>query len=388
MKFLMATCGGADLPKLAPAMERQNALAGLYVSVKKPDGVPATKFHRAWIFHLAMKPFYQLTSPGFIEQAHYRMFPLWRAWMRCQNPLPFDVAYGVLSYASEAFEIAERRGALKVIDASSSHPTTAFGYWQRECDLWSPGAKVPIPRWLFARTNRELDRADLILCRSVFVRDTMIANGIPASKCALNPYGVDTSVFTQRPAVPEKPTFVSVGAICLRKGHQYLFRAFEKVRQVLTNAELICAGVYLPDFKKERPRWEGTFTHYPHLPHAELAKVLQRATAFVFPSNEEGFARALIEGLAVGLPIITTYESGATTVMQDGVQGFIVRTRDVNQLAESMIRVATDRSLNERMGKAAQAAGAQANSWDDCAKRLIKTCQEALDQRGRHSSVA
>jgi glycosyltransferase involved in cell wall biosynthesis len=330
-----------------------------------------------------MKPFYHLTSQGFIEQAHYRLFPLWRLWMRHQNLPPFDVAYGIKSYAMELFEIAERRGALKVIDAANSHPTTAYGYWQRECDLWSPGGKVPTPRWAFARSNRELERADLIVCPSVFVRDTMIANGLPENKCALNPYGVDTSVFTPRPVVPEKTTFVCVGAICLRKGHQYLFRAFEKVRQVLKNAELICAGVYLPDFKAERPRWEGTFTHYPHLPHAELAKVLQRATAFVFPTNEEGFSLAVIEALAVGLPVITTYESGATTLMQDGVQGLIVRTRDVNQLAEAMIRVATERALNERMGKAAQAVGAQANSWDDCAKRLISLCQEALDRRHR-----
>src|SRR5436190_21113791 len=123
--------------------------------------------------------------------------------------------------------MAERTGAIKVIDASSSHPTTFFGFWQREIDIWCPGATPGIPRWLFARATRDLEQADIVLCPSVFVRDTMLHNGIPESKCFINPYGVDTSIFTPRPAPPDAPVFISVGAICLRKGHQYLFRAFQ-----------------------------------------------------------------------------------------------------------------------------------------------------------------
>ncbi len=113
----------------------------------------------------------------------------------------------------------------------------------------------------------------------------------------LNPYGVDTSIFTPRTTMPAKPRFVCVGTICLRKGHQYLFRAFEKVRKVLPDAELVCVGGYYPDFKKEKLRWQGTFTHRQNISNAELAKTLRESTAFVFPSNEEGFAKAIIEGM-------------------------------------------------------------------------------------------
>jgi glycosyltransferase involved in cell wall biosynthesis len=209
----------------------------------------------------------------------------------------------------------------------------------------------------------------------------MLYNGIPESKIFLNPYGVDTSMFTPRTALPKKPRFVCVGTICLRKGHQYLFRAFEKVRKALPEAELVCAGGYYPDFKLERKRWEGTFIHYEHLPHSELAKILQEATAFVFPSNEEGFARAIIEGMAAGLPVIATHESGATTLVDDGVEGIIVKARNVDQIAEAMIRAATNREENEKMGKAAYARGAKNNTWGDFADRLLKICSEALDKR-------
>src|SRR5207302_10921138 len=114
-------------------------------------------------------------------------------------------AYSIPGQATELFELAEQAGALKVIDSVNSHPTSAYGFWQRECDLFSPGATPTVPRWIFARANRELERADLILCPSTFVRDSMLYNGIPESKCALNPYGVYPKEFTPRARLPEKP---------------------------------------------------------------------------------------------------------------------------------------------------------------------------------------
>src|SRR2546421_2303648 len=107
-----------------------------------------------------------------------------------------------MGYGTEPFDRAERIGALKVLDCPNSHPTTYHGFWQRECDLWCPGERVPIPRWMFARMNREVELADLILCPSKFVYDTMLLNGIAADKCFINPFGVDTKLFTPRQSLP------------------------------------------------------------------------------------------------------------------------------------------------------------------------------------------
>ena len=187
----------------------------------------------------------------------------------------------------------------------------------------------------------------------------------------INIMGVDPSIFQKRETVPDTPRFISVGTICLRKGHQYLFRAFEIVKKTLPNAELICSGGYKSDFRLERPKWEGTFTHYEHLPQRELNKLLRTSTAFVFPSQEEGIARAQVEALASGLPVIGTYPGGATTLVDDGVEGFIVPPRDPQKLAEAMIRVAKDRDLNRRMGEAAYRKGGVKNTWQDYGDRLL-----------------
>ena len=371
LKVLLATAGGWHLPHTAREMNTRGALAGLWISGKNNTKIPQDKYRRCWPFHLAMKPFYHLTPQIWTERAFYFNFPFWRGWLARQPWPEVNVVQTILGYASELFEQAEQIRALKVVDCPNSHPTSYYGYWQRECDLWCPGEQVPIPRWMFARMNRELERADVVLCPSNFVRDTMIENGIAVGKCFVNPFGVDTNTFQPRKTVSENIRFVCVGTICLRKGHQYLFRAFELVRRQMPNAELVCVGDIKTDFRRELPKWRGLFTHVPHLGHSELAKLLATCTAFVMPSQEEGFARVLSEAMAAGLPILASRESGATTLVTDGVEGFIVRARDPQHIADAMIRVAGDRELNWRMGEAAHRKGAVRNTWQDYSDRLL-----------------
>ena len=345
------------------------------------------KYRRCWPFHLAMKPFYHCTPQIWREHAFYAFFPVWRAWLKCQTWPAADEVQAIMGYATETFDVAEKTGALKVIDCQNSHPTSLYGYMQRECDIWCPGEKVPVPQWMFARMNRELERADMIIVQSKFCKESMICNGIPAEKVMVNPMGVDTSIFQKRESVPAKPRFVCVGTICVRKGHQYLFRAFELVKKRLPDAELICVGDVKCDFRKEWPRWRGRFTHHERLSHAEIAGLFQSCTAFVFPSQEEGIARAQIEALAAGLPLIGTHEGGATTVVNDGVEGFIVNGRDPGQIAGAMIRLATDAGLNRKMGEAAFQRGAVKNTWQDYGDRLLAEYARRLNRPARAASL-
>jgi glycosyltransferase involved in cell wall biosynthesis len=371
MQVFLSSCGGWHLPQTAKAFEARQALAGLWVSEKNVTGISPDKFRRCWPFHLAMKPFYHFAPQIWTERAFYALLPVWQKWFLSQSLPRFDVVQAIMGYATEPFSVAEKTKALKVVDCANSHPTSYHGFWQRECDLWCPGEKVPVPRFMFARMNRELEQADLVIVQSKFCRESMVSNGIPAEKVIINPMGVNPTVFKKRERVPDQIRFINVGTICLRKGHQYLFRAFQIVKKQLPAAELICVGNVKSDFRKEWGKWARTFRHIEHMPHSELAGLLQSCTAFVFPSQEEGIARAQIEALASGLPVIGTHEGGATTLVQDGVEGLIVRGRDPGHIAAAMLRVATDVSLNQQMGEAAHRKGAVGNTWQDYGDRLL-----------------
>ena len=375
MQVLLTTTRAWHLGQTAKAFSQRQALAGLWMADKNQTGIPANEYRRCWTYHAMMKPFYHCAPQIWDERATYWLSGFWRAWLRANLKTTrcpkFEAAQAITGFATEIFDRAEAVGALKVVDCPNSHPTTCHGFWQRECDLWCPGENVPIPRWMFARMNRELERADVVLCPSKFVRDTMVLNGIDPQKCFINPFGVDTSTFTPRIAPPAAPRFICVGTICLRKGHQYLFRAFAEVKKQLPQAELICVGEYKTDFRKERPKWEGLFKHHRFLDHTKLNELMKTCTAFVLPSCEEGLARVIPEAMAAGLPIIASHESGATTIVTDGVEGIIVPRRP-KTIAEAMIRIGSDARLCAEMGAAARIKGAASNSWQDYGDRLLE----------------
>jgi glycosyltransferase involved in cell wall biosynthesis len=379
MNVILASSRSWYLGNTSIALHERGVLSALLMADKKPSLLPPQLYRRCWPYHVAMKFFYHCTSQILEEKATYFFSHLYDSWLQKElRRRSYDVIHAIMGFGIHGFLHASSKNALKVVDCPNTHPVTYRGFWQRECDLWCPGENVPIPGRFFRRMTQELEMADLILCPSVFVKETMFLNGISDSKCFVNPFGVDSQLFKSRSHIPTAPKFICVGTICVRKGYQYLFRAFELVKKVIPNAELICVGDFKRDFAKEKPRWDGLFTHIPHVDHTTLAGILQKCSAFVFPSQEEGFARVLSEAMGAGLPIIASHESGATTLVRDGIEGFIVRGRDPQHIAEAMIRIALDLDLNLKMGNAAFEKGTSKNSWQDYGDRLLEEYQRRL----------
>lgn len=385
MQVLLTTTRAWHLAQTARAFSYRKALTGFWMADSKPIGLPLKEYRRCWPYHLAMKPFYHCAPQIWSERATYFFQWIFERWVRNQLQAPqsprCEVVQAITGLCTEPFRYANKVGALKVADCPNSHPTTLYGFWQRECDLWCPGEKVPIPRAIFARMNRELSQADMIIVQSRFCKESMVLNGITEDKVFINPMGVNTEIFKKRTAVAPAPRFVCVATICVRKGHQYLFRAFDILKQKIPDAELVCVGDYKRDFRKERAKWEGTYTHYPSLTHDQIAKLLPTCCAFVFPSQEEGIGRAQIEAMACGLPVIGTHEGGTSTIFANGEGGLIVNGQNPNSIANAMHLLATDRDLNWRMGEAAfQKAGAQ-NTWQDYGDRLLAEYERRLTQK-------
>ena len=357
MKVLLASTPPIYQQVAALQLLQQGCCAGLWTSDKLVFEPLRSLYRRCWPYHFAAKAFYHAATPGQRDNIVPRLWPIWDSWVTKQKrkvgALNIDIVFSVMGSCRGPFNLAEGIGALKVVDASSSHPTSFYGFWQRECDIWSPGMRVTLPRSLFRRCTQDLERADYILCSSLFVRDSMLYNGIQDAKLAVLPYGADVSTFTPSQSATAHPRFIAVGTLTLRKGTTYLLDAMRLVRQAHPEAELLLVGGVHDDMKGIISRWQGEFTHIPSVSHSELSTLLQQSLAFVFPSCEEGFARVLSEAMAAGLPIVATHESGASTVITDGENGFIVPPRQPGLLAERLLQLLEDPILAHRMGAAA-----------------------------------
>ena len=72
---------------------------------------------------------------------------------------------------------------------------------------------------------------------------------------------------------------------------------------------------------------------------------------FVLPSNYEGRARVLVEAMACGMPVITTDVSGASDVIIEGENGFIVPGNNSKALAQKIVYLLENPELRKEMGE-------------------------------------
>ena len=83
----------------------------------------------------------------------------------------------------------------------------------------------------------------------------------------------------------------------------------------------------------------------------DTEKILKETDILCLPSYREGLPKALIEGAALGLPIVTTNTVGCRDVVQDGVNGFLVPIKNIDQLANKLYELIINKKLREKMGK-------------------------------------
>lgn len=140
-----------------------------------------------------------------------------------------------------------------------------------------------------------------------------------------------------------------VGSGFERKGVNYLIGAVESVKEPVT-VLIVGRGPehkYLRMVKKQRVLFCG--------PQREINRYYAAADLFVFPTIYEPFGNVQLEALASGLPVITTGNSGAAEIIEEGVQGFVVREpEDSPALAEKLKLLIADRTRLGSMGREAR----------------------------------
>jgi glycosyltransferase involved in cell wall biosynthesis len=82
-----------------------------------------------------------------------------------------------------------------------------------------------------------------------------------------------------------------------------------------------------------------------HLPVHKVLNEISKATVLVLPSrrlrngDQDGFANVLTESMALGTPVITTTESAAPELIEDGVNGILVPANAPELIAEAIMRI-------------------------------------------------
>lgn len=115
--------------------------------------------------------------------------------------------------------------------------------------------------------------------------------------------------------------------------------------------------------------------------------LLRQADMLVLCSDHEGFPNVLLEGMAAGLPTITTPAGDAEIVVRHDVTGMVVPFDDTEVLIASLIRLSRSPPLRAAMGKAGRRRVEEQYSYDRLADDLLSIYQAIAEQQTKSRVV-
>jgi len=161
-----------------------------------------------------------------------------------------------------------------------------------------------------------------------------------------------------------------VGSGFERKGVRYLIEAVERVKRPV---KLMVVGKGTAG-KLKRVSPGIIFCG----PQREIHKYYAAADIFVFPTMYEPFGNVHLEALASGLPVITTKNSGAAEIIEDGRQGFVVNApEDVDEIAARIELLYNDRDRLRSMSVEARTL-AERFTFDAHLEKMMRLYDELV----------
>jgi glycosyltransferase involved in cell wall biosynthesis len=181
------------------------------------------------------------------------------------------------------------------------------------------------------------------------LRDVVVPNGIPDMRGQV----------PERTAAPGEPlTILFTGVLIPSKGVWVLLQAFQQLRARGVDARLQLMGKWgdmdfaarCQQFAEQlgpgRVEFLGVRKDLDKFAHFAACDI------FCFPSHfeAESFGLVLVEAMQFAKPVVSTRWRGIPSVVQEGVNGFLVPVEDPSAVAVELERLARDPELRQRMG--------------------------------------
>ena len=177
---------------------------------------------------------------------------------------------------------------------------------------------------------------------------------------------------------------LSVGRVEPQKGHRYLLEAADEIRREIPGLKVAIVGRAgnssraIAQLVAERDL--GDIVRMPG-PRRDIVKVMAASDIFAFPSLFEGNGgNALIEAMAVGLPVVTSRAAPMTDFVHDGKNGLLATRADPHEVGAAILTLAQDEGLRRRLALAARTSAGGLPSPEKIAERFENWYRLLLDR--------
>ncbi|MEO8192469.1 MAG: glycosyltransferase family 4 protein [Gemmatimonadales bacterium] len=220
--------------------------------------------------------------------------------------------------------------------------------------------------------------------RSTLAADLVIVNSeaTAASVRGRKPLVVYPGVNVPPRAKPRDATGPVILGVAARlapvKGISYLLSAMKQILIDDPDTVLQIAGAGPDRHKLEsEAEWAGVAGSTRFVGwQDDVATLMNRWDIYVQPSLSEGLGIAVLEAMAIGLPVVATAVGGLREIVLHGETGYLVPPRDPDALAGSVCELMRDPRLRARMGDAGRRRATEHFSLE----REVTAIQSAYDR--------
>jgi glycosyltransferase involved in cell wall biosynthesis len=301
-----------------------------------------------------------------------------------QRPSGLRAVYCYEDIARDTFCLANERGWVTFYDLPIAYWETSQRLLQEEAQRWPEWEPTLVgtrdSQEKLDRKSEELDRADVVLCPSRFVLDSLPAEARRNKTCVVAEFGsprVEELANGERRRDAGGPLRVLfAGSLTQRKGLADLFAAMKLLKR--PDVELVVMGTPVAPLEFYRQQFAGFHYEAPR-PHHEVLELMRSCDVLALPSIVEGRALVQQEAMACGLPLIVTANAGGEDLIEQARTGFLVPIRSPELLAEKIAWCADHRKALFEMGAAARGKAAE-YTWDAYGKKILGAVRTALEK--------
>ena len=210
-------------------------------------------------------------------------------------------------------------------------------------------------------------RGDLFMPVSDDFAQRLAALGADPAKIVVHRTGIDVSLFAWRPRAPRPGApmrLATVARLVEKKGIEYVIRAVGTLAREGADVEYVVIGdgALRPQLEAlaaaegvaTRVRFAGWRQQREVRDLLDASDVLVAASVTAKSGDQEGIPNAVKEGMALGLPVVSTRHSGIPELVDDGVHGLLVPERDSAALAVAFRTLLANPASWATMGRAAR----------------------------------
>ena len=110
----------------------------------------------------------------------------------------------------------------------------------------------------------------------------------------------------------------------------------------------------------------------------DVPELIRALDILLLPSEEEPFGRALIEAMALGVPVLATNVGGPPEIVEDGCEGYLLAPREPLAWARAVRRIAESPDRGQEMGRAGRSRVQQAFTAERHAAAMVAVYEQAI----------